>query len=105
MPKLLDLAQTVTDERSFVKFLTAMREDCESSPHNCEAQYASCLENEHWQTLKSYKRQAVMVVTFLLAVFVFFAIQPDLIHEIRHRHLPNINKSIRQTTEKWLDYF
>jgi len=65
----------------------------------------SIRENEHWQTLKSYKRQAVMVVTFLLAVFVFFAIQPDLIHEIRHRHLPNINKSIRQTTEKWLDYF
>lgn len=50
MSKLLDLAQTVTDEKSFVRFLTALREDCESSEHDCERSYASCLENEHWQT-------------------------------------------------------
>ena len=46
----MDLSQTVTDEKSFVGFLTAMREDCESSPHDCEQRYQNCLEDEHWQT-------------------------------------------------------
>jgi len=50
MSKLLDLAQTVTDERSFSRFLTALREDCESNEHDCESRYANCLENDHWQT-------------------------------------------------------
>ena len=47
---LLHLAQQVTDERSFVNFLSALREDCESSHHDCESRYENCLEDGHWQT-------------------------------------------------------
>jgi hypothetical protein len=47
---LVNLAQQVTDERSFVRFLTVLREDCESSHHDCEAQYNNCIEDNHWQT-------------------------------------------------------
>ena len=49
MSNLMELAQAVTDEKSFVRFLAAMREDCESSTHDCEARYASCLEQDHFQ--------------------------------------------------------
>jgi hypothetical protein len=47
---LLSLAQTVDDEKSFVRFLAAMREECQSSKHDCEARNENCLEQEHWQT-------------------------------------------------------
>jgi hypothetical protein len=47
---LIELAQQVTDEKTFVRFLTALREDCESSHHDCEARYENCIEESHWQT-------------------------------------------------------
>lgn len=50
MPKAtLELLQTVKDEPTFVRFLSALREDCEESTHDCERQYAECLPREHWQ--------------------------------------------------------
>jgi hypothetical protein len=48
--ELTQLAQQVTDEKTFVRFLAALREDCESSDHDCEAREANCLEEHHWQT-------------------------------------------------------
>lgn len=47
---LMELLEKVTDERSFLRFLTALREACEASTHDCEQSYADCLPDEHWQT-------------------------------------------------------
>ena len=47
---LLNLAQQVDDEKTFVRFLTALREHCESSQHDCESEYRDCNEEGHWQT-------------------------------------------------------
>jgi len=46
---LPELLQTVHDEKTFVQFLTALREDCESSEHDCERRYDDCLPEGHWQ--------------------------------------------------------
>lgn len=51
----MELLQTVKDERTFVQFLTALREDCEESTHDCERRYADCLPQEHWQTRSTVK--------------------------------------------------
>jgi hypothetical protein len=52
---LLDLAQQVTDERSFVRFLTALREDCENSSDNqCEVDFRRCGPDD-WQTRSTAK--------------------------------------------------
>ena len=45
-----DLIEQVTDERSFLRFLAALREDCERSKHDCERRYEDCLPDDHWQT-------------------------------------------------------
>jgi hypothetical protein len=48
---LTDLLEQVIDETTFNRFLSALRADCESSPHDCERGFdVSCLEGEHWQT-------------------------------------------------------
>jgi len=47
---LINLAQQVTDEKSFVRFLTTLREECESSQHDCETRDENCVEGNHWQT-------------------------------------------------------
>jgi hypothetical protein len=51
MPNALqELLAQVEDETTFIRFLTALRMDCESSRHDCERTYDDCLENDHWQT-------------------------------------------------------
>ena len=47
---LIELVGQVTDEVSFIRFLSALREDCETSQHDCERRYEDCLLAEHWQT-------------------------------------------------------
>lgn len=47
---LTDLLAEVTDEASFIRFLSALRADCEASEHDCEQRYDDCLPAEHWQT-------------------------------------------------------
>lgn len=47
---LMGLLEQVTDEPSFRRFLTALREACEASEHDCERSYADCLPAGHWQT-------------------------------------------------------
>ena len=48
--ELQDLVAQVTDETSFIRFLRALREDCERSEHDCERSYQECLPDGHWQT-------------------------------------------------------
>ena len=47
---LINLAQQVNDEQTFVRFLSALREDCESSHHDCESSYQNCIEDNHFQS-------------------------------------------------------
>jgi hypothetical protein len=47
---LTDLLAQVNDETTFIRFLSALREDCEKSQHDCERRYEDCLPEEHWQT-------------------------------------------------------
>jgi hypothetical protein len=47
---LMALVQEVRDETTFVRFLSALRADCESSQHDCERSYDDCLPDAHWQT-------------------------------------------------------
>lgn len=48
---LTDLLEQVTDEKTFNRFLSALRADCEKSQHDCERRMdVSCHEEEHWQT-------------------------------------------------------
>ena len=57
---LRDLLEQVRDEKSFVRFLRALRENCESNEHDCERQYADCLPEDHFQTrsTKNFLRSA-----------------------------------------------
>jgi hypothetical protein len=50
-----ELLQAVKDEATFNQFLTALREDCEASEHDCENRYQDCLPAEHWQTRSTVK--------------------------------------------------
>ena len=45
-----ELLEQVKDEQTFVRFLAALREDCETSTHDCERGYNDCLPEGHWQT-------------------------------------------------------
>jgi hypothetical protein len=47
---LMELLQTVTDETSFNRFLTALREDCEAHERNCRLSYRDCAQENHWET-------------------------------------------------------
>lgn len=54
--QLLDLAQQVTDEKSFVRFLTALREDCEQNSNNrCEENIRRCDPERDWETRSTAK--------------------------------------------------
>jgi hypothetical protein len=56
MPNALpELLAQVEDETTFIRFLAALRADCESSRHDCERRYEDCLENDHWQTKSTEK--------------------------------------------------
>jgi len=49
--RLIDLLQTVNDERSFLDYLRALREDCEANPHDCPARpEVQCIEDEHFES-------------------------------------------------------
>ena len=47
---LMEMLGTVEDETTFIRFLSALRADCEASRHDCERRYDDCLPEEHWQT-------------------------------------------------------
>jgi len=47
---LYDLLATVTDEASFVRFLTAMREDLEAHERERRHSYYDCVVADHWET-------------------------------------------------------
>lgn len=46
-----DLVEQVTDETSFLRFLTALREDCQTHG-NCSQRFyrEECVPNDHWET-------------------------------------------------------
>ncbi|MBV8516137.1 MAG: hypothetical protein JO197_01925 [Acidobacteria bacterium] len=46
---LRELLEQVTDEPSFNRFLTALREDCESE-ERCGGRYWDCVQQDHWET-------------------------------------------------------
>lgn len=48
---LIDLVQEVTDEQSFLRFLHALIEDCESHERDCARRsYWDCAQSNHWET-------------------------------------------------------
>jgi hypothetical protein len=47
---LMQLLETVTDEQSFVRFLRALREDCESEKDCPRYDQIQCVEANHWET-------------------------------------------------------
>ena len=47
---LMEMLGTVEDETTFIRFLSALRADCEASRHDCESRYEDCLPEEHWQS-------------------------------------------------------
>ncbi|HEX8410433.1 MAG TPA: hypothetical protein VF883_16325 [Thermoanaerobaculia bacterium] len=52
MPNALyDLLETVKDETSFLRFLTALRQDSETHARNCRNRsYQECVQDDHWET-------------------------------------------------------
>jgi hypothetical protein len=52
MPKAVeDLLQEVTDEQSFIRFLHALVEDCETHERDCpRPSYWDCAQSNHWET-------------------------------------------------------
>ena len=58
--ELVELLQTVTDEKSFNRFLTALREDCEEHARKCTGSYRDCAQENHWETAstKDFLRSA-----------------------------------------------
>ncbi|HEX7832859.1 MAG TPA: hypothetical protein VF787_24615 [Thermoanaerobaculia bacterium] len=46
----MELLETVNDEQSFVRFLRALREDCESEKECPRYDQTQCMEANHWQT-------------------------------------------------------
>ena len=55
------MLETITDEASFIRFLTAMREDCERHERDCDRRsHFDCATNDHWEThsTKDFLRSA-----------------------------------------------
>lgn len=48
--ELGELVQAVTDETSFNRFLSALRQDCETHESSCRAPYRACAQSDHWET-------------------------------------------------------
>jgi hypothetical protein len=46
---LVEMLQMVTDETSFNRFLSALREDCETHERSCRGHQA-CAQSDHWET-------------------------------------------------------
>jgi hypothetical protein len=53
--RLTELLEKITDEASFNRFLSALREDCENHERDCQRSYRECtaedrIAEEHWET-------------------------------------------------------
>lgn len=49
--KAFDLIAMVTDEKSFVRFLQALREECEEHERDCPRRnYFACAQEQHWES-------------------------------------------------------
>jgi hypothetical protein len=46
----MDLLEKITDEASFLRFLAALREDCEQHERSCRERYMDCAQADHWET-------------------------------------------------------
>ncbi|HEV7766538.1 MAG TPA: hypothetical protein VGQ76_16170 [Thermoanaerobaculia bacterium] len=57
--RLMELIEKVTDETSFLRFLTALREECEAE-QQCAGNYFDCAQKGHWETrsTKDFLRSA-----------------------------------------------
>ncbi len=49
MATLMELLENVTDETTFLRFLSALRENCEAE-HDCSGGYPDCMTADHWET-------------------------------------------------------
>lgn len=61
MDKLYEMLGTVTDEKSFLRFLTALREDYEAHERDCPRRsYWDCATAQHWETtsIKDFLKSA-----------------------------------------------
>jgi len=48
---LYEMLETITDEKSFIRFLKALREDCEQHERDCPRRdYFNCATQQHWET-------------------------------------------------------
>lgn len=47
---LIQLLETVTDETSFNRFLSALRADCATHERDCRGPYDVCSQSYHWET-------------------------------------------------------
>ena len=48
--RLTELLEKITDEASFLRFLSALREDCEDHERDCHRSYRECALEDHWET-------------------------------------------------------
>jgi hypothetical protein len=48
--ELAEMLQTVTDETSFNRFLSALSESCEAHERSCRGPYQACAQSDHWET-------------------------------------------------------
>jgi hypothetical protein len=49
--RLIGMLETIVDETTFLRFLTALREDCEGHERDCRKySYEDCAVNDHWET-------------------------------------------------------
>lgn len=49
--KLYDMLEHVNDETSFVRFLAALRDDCEQHERDCPRRDSfDCATNDHWES-------------------------------------------------------
>jgi hypothetical protein len=49
--RLYDMLPTVTDERTFIQFLQALRGECEQHEQTCDRRsYWTCAQQQHWET-------------------------------------------------------
>ena len=49
--KAYDLLETVSDEKSFIRFLQALRDEVEEHERDCPRRdYFACAQQQHWET-------------------------------------------------------
>jgi len=50
---LMNLIEKITDEKTFLRFLTALRENCEEE-QSCSGSYFACATAGHWETRSTH---------------------------------------------------